>query len=870
MDDTPQTNIWPDTSLSQTEVNQPLLDREYPSSTHHQPPNTNADEIHPDDPNSPHQRYGPPDLRNWLPDSGATSHYMPIFSDLCNPQPCNVPVSLADGSTKTSTFKGTCESLLISDDGQKAVLGLTDVYYVEGLSHRLLSLTAISGTQNFTVLIQNKATTIQFPDESTFTWPPPRDELPVHQAFVAAIASTLLNRNDDEHETKAFDDDQDAGNPESPKLKSLPLELISRHLAHRNFRSLMLGSLHHAWHDHVVALTVDPNNWPLCTSVSQKQAQNTAPMRQGDEPFHCLHIDLMRNPFRIGLPIKSTISILNALKSWLTLSELLGCTQSVHRFIKTDAGSEFSSADFISICKDLGTKLEAATPEHQQEMNGSREAKWCEVHNTANILLNTAFLGRGFFHHAHSYDIHIVDACPTKNVFATDGTPITPYEFSYGQKASLTNFRVFGCPTFYKTHFNKCLITVNKQQLQCASRGIFLGFPHNSTGWLVYSPEQPQSLIITRDANFHEDSNSVLCFESSMPFAGAVPIQSYDNPADLRNIEENTEPATHHQSGSAANLGNHPSSFVDEIQHTSAPNDEDVYDDLLYLIPRTSINECNDDGPPTLPDRLPEPIPPNPHQINMTQHQQGHSSLQKQMAIFVQECDEHLPSIEDPIQPAMMTIENPPSTTDDFPRDDPVDNYLPEPQSLKAALKLDDDIQSAWLHAIHMEIKNLIDHNTFILGKQPRKDELVIPIKLVLKAKQKAIGTLDKLKARLVARGDMEKRRIKTKAKYYQEQLQQQHEDIANPNPYTMPNPIPINNIPTKPFEDTAWSPRTSSRGVKLLLSIICIFCQFLKGADFIGAHTQEKVFDRHCVKLPMEYAYHIPKHDKYFGVLCS
>ena len=71
-----------------------------------------------------------------------------------------------------------------------------------------------------------------------------------------------------------------------------------------------------------------------------------------------------------------------------------------------------------------------------------------------------------------------------------------------------------------------------------------------------------------------------------------------------------------------------------------------------------------------------------------------------------------------------------------------------------------------------MEIKNLIDHKTFILGEQSRKEELIIPVKLVLKAKQTATGSLDKLKARLdvVAGGDMEKRRIKkTKAAIQQE-----------------------------------------------------------------------------------------------------
>ncbi len=92
--------------------------------------------------------------------------------------------------------------------------------------------------------------------------------------------------------------------------------------------------------------------------------------------------------------------------------------------------------------------------------------------------------------------------------------------------------------------------------------------------------------------------------------------------------------------------------------------------------------------------------------------------------------------------------------------DKPVDKYLPELQSFKAALKLDLDIRNAWLHAIKMEIKNLIDHNTFRLGT-PHKDELIIPVRLVLKAKQTASGKLEKLKACIIAQGNREKQRIK-------------------------------------------------------------------------------------------------------------
>jgi hypothetical protein len=152
-------------------IKPPLLDRYYLPTANHAPPNSGATEYFPDDPQSPYQRFGPPFLSNWLPDSGATSHYTPLFSDFRDIQLCSVPISLSKGSTKLSTHKGTTECHFTTDDGLKSILGLTDVYYVEGLSHGLLSLTALSCTQDFSVLIKNRATTIQLPNGSTYTWP---------------------------------------------------------------------------------------------------------------------------------------------------------------------------------------------------------------------------------------------------------------------------------------------------------------------------------------------------------------------------------------------------------------------------------------------------------------------------------------------------------------------------------------------------------------------------------------------------------------------------------------------------------------------------------------------------------------------------
>ncbi|KAI2494629.1 Reverse transcriptase (RNA-dependent DNA polymerase) [Fragilaria crotonensis] len=557
----------------------------------------------------------------------------------------------------------------------------------------------------------------------------------------------------------------------------------------------------------------------------------------------------------IGLPTESTTSIITALKSWLTQTELLGHTKSV-RFIRTDAGSAFTSAKFITECTHLGIKLEAAAPEHQ-EMNGICEAKWREVHNTANVLLNTAQLGGAFFHHAHAYAVSIINACPAKNVTDQHGNPTTPFQYSYGRKPSLANFRVFGCPIYFKCYkptFRNKLITY-KQQLQRASRGIFIGFPENSAGWLVYSPDHPQRIVITRDAYFDEGFSSALAFDSK-PFAGAIPIRSHLDPNGLQSLD-NSEPSFTHQTGSAANLGITPSTFIEEL-HDPEP--------LLQVqdngtpSPAHPEDDINDTDPITESDISPGPTPPTPQLINWTFHQLRHTPLHKEMTLYFQECAESLPSV-DPIHTAMLAVDA--STTS--PTNDPVDKHLPEPQSFKAVLKLDDDVRNAWLHAICMEIKNLIDHDTFILGEQPRKDELIIPVKLVLKAKQTATGKLENLKACLVARDNLEKRQLKKTKAAYQQFLQQQKQDNAENNPESSK---PTNTIPIEvpqPFEDT-WSPCASSRGVKLLLSTICASHRTVKSADFIGAYLQAIVIGCHFVRLPLEYAYYFPEYAKYFG----
>jgi hypothetical protein len=288
------------------EINRALLSNDFLPTAPQAPPNTGSTELlPPDDPLSTHQRFGPPILDNWLPDSGATCHYTPVFSDLYNVEACHIPVSLADGTRKISTFKGTTDCYFTTDEGQKSILGLQDVYFVEGLSHRLLSLTTVSASQNFTIIIKNCATTILFPDDLTYTWPLLQHELPTQHAFSTMAqpentspCETTFSSTFEEHVDTSYSDNS------ARPTTSQPLETRSHQLAHQIVRNLLTGSLHCAWNAHILSPALDKNTWPSCISISQEHADSKISLSQGSGCLHQLHHDIMSNPLRFKFTYK--------------------------------------------------------------------------------------------------------------------------------------------------------------------------------------------------------------------------------------------------------------------------------------------------------------------------------------------------------------------------------------------------------------------------------------------------------------------------------------------------------------------------------------------------------------------------------------
>ena len=84
-----------------------------------------------------------------------------------------------------------------------------------------------------------------------------------------------------------------------------------------------------------------------------------------------------------------------------------------------------------------------------------------------------------------------------------------------------------------------------------------------------------------------------------------------------------------------------------------------------------------------------------------------------------------------------------------------VAHFIPEPRNFAEVTRLGENIRKPWLKATLKEIKNLINNQTFMID-DPKDGEPVTPCMDVYKAKIQSDGSLDKLKLRIVVRGDLQ------------------------------------------------------------------------------------------------------------------
>ena len=88
-----------------------------------------------------------------------------------------------------------------------------------------------------------------------------------------------------------------------------------------------------------------------------------------------------------------------------------------------------------------------------------------------------------------------------------------------------------------------------------------------------------------------------------------------------------------------------------------------------------------------------------------------------------------------------------------------VSHFIPEPRNFAEVKKISENIKKHWLKSTLKEIKNIINNQTFLIEDQ-NEGEPVTPCMDVYKAKIHSDGSLDKLKLRIVVRGDLQNKEM--------------------------------------------------------------------------------------------------------------
>ena len=814
------------------------------------------------------------DLANWLFDSGATSHFTPYLEDLQDVQKLNhsLMIKVADGSMLKATHQGKVSLSFISDQGNHVTLRLLRVLYVEGLQTRLFSIESFTSDGKHQVNYASNVLKLKFAYGITKSI-----DLPHHPP--ASFLTTMMNTRSNKSLTKGIKENKTKASTTTPASIPIPpthdpsaggelattwldngwqehkwhlknkrrmgVEEAHRIFGHRAVSSLLWASNSNVWDD--ITLFAGDDIW--CDScriaTAPKNARSKATMRFKGRPLEYMFVDLVPSPgkmngvkgynesqflfmvdpisryaTKINMTEKSTKATIEALVNWR--KEMVAKGFHVFFFLRSDAGTNFTSDEFSQWCKDEGITLTIAGPKHQ-EQNAYAETTYKTVSQMARKMLVHAHLPLDFFHFALDYALLILRVLPPKNLMDEKGNPLTTYQVLHHMKPRVSRFKVFGCPVVFKRYqpYHQGKLLTDFQQLQQGSRGTFVGFPLNQAGWLIYVPERIKNshLVVSTDVVFDQQF-------ISLPVGTKKPFAQSQTERNMR-ISPNVTPYVFESTGDVTTMSSSQITHWSGGESHFKPDSETSHNKDTDSV---SQNSNSDDGN----ESDDEPVASKEFMVDVdagSQQVDGFRRSRRLLKAFTS-LEQNIPLKVLTTEAIMTAIEESAQIFYELCHsaevaDIPVAPYLPEPKNIHQIMKLPPEIREGWIKAIIKELKYIIDNGTFRRGEDPVEGDEVVPSIIIFKAKITSRGFLDKLKARCVARGDLQ---------------------------HTSDDP------------DVLWSPCVFARTFKMFVAQAVKHNRPINQLDFIGAFCQALIKDRLFLALPKEYACLLPpEYAEYF-----
>ena len=627
---------------------------------------------------------------DWNADTGATSIMTPHLNWIRNYTPYRVPIKLADNRIIYSEGVGSVVFRPTINGHISRDVEFSRVLHVPALRNNLLAVLYLTRFKGFTVHIESHS--MKFIRNNTVL-------------FTATINSEGIG----------YLDGTTIDNSENVQLVStLPLDLTlwHRRLGHLNHDSIkkMLR------HDLVTGLTLNSEAKPdpvcePCLAGKMHANPFVSSDSRSTELLELIHSDLHHtgvtshggynywitfiddySRFKAVVPLKRKSDAFDAFKLFKAFAE--NHTGKAIKKFRCDKGGEYMSNEFIDFLNASGIAKQY-TVRNRPQQNGVAERANRTLAERITAMLEESGLSKRYWAECLAALVHVLNCCPT--VIVNDATP---YEIWHKKKPDIGHLRVWGCVAYVHVQRDK-RSSLGSHMEKC----IFIGYPEGYKGWKFYNPKT-KKVVISERADFDE----------RYTYDGA-PIQTKDHYIPEPSYKELI-----------------PIPIVDEPAVAEPPAQQNP-------IP------VNDHEPVPVPVPVPAPDP-EPEEI-----------IQEE----VEEVDNRPLAVRRPrriVQPPgeWWVIRNPvPAISDsDFEEDDDDEQQAfvaageVEPSSYTQAVKGPD--ATKWNEAMLAEYNAHLTNGTWTIVKLP-PGQLVVASKWVYRIKHNADGSVERFKARIVAKG---------------------------------------------------------------------------------------------------------------------